>query len=64
MKYYIIRNKALAGAIAFLTKESYYTYNDKYDKTKKIYSFKRTKKFDLAIDEIDKLVKKINKIEN
>ena len=64
MKYYVIRNKALASAIAFITKEPYYTYEDREDNTKKVYSFKRTKKFDLAIDEIDKLVKKINKIDN
>ena len=41
MKYCVIRNKALASAIAFITGEKYYTYEDRDDNTKKVYSFKR-----------------------
>ena len=62
MEYYIIRNKALASAIAFVTKEPYFTYEDRYDNTRKVYSFKRTEKFNYAMGQIDKLVKEISKI--
>ena len=62
MKYCVIRNKALASAIAFLTNERYYTYEDRDNINKKVYSFQRTKKFDYAMSQIDKIAKEIEKM--
>ena len=64
MKYCVIRNKALASAIAFITGEKYYTYEDRDDNTKKVYSFKRTNKFNYAMNKIDELAKEMDKINN
>lgn len=63
-KFCVIRNKALASAIAFVTGEKYYTYEDRDDNTKKVYSFKRTNKFNYAMTKIDELAKEIVEINN
>ena len=55
MKHYTIRNKALALAIAYVTNESFYTYDDGY-------SFIRTKKFNQALNEIQELKNKLKEI--
>ena len=62
MKYCVIRNKALASAIAFLTNERYYTYEDRDDINKKVYSVQRTRKFDYAMSQMDKIAKEIEKM--
>lgn len=54
-KYYTIRNKALATAIAYVTDEKFYTYDDGY-------SFVRTKKFNQALNEIQELKNKLKEI--
>lgn len=64
MEYCVIRNKALACAIAFATNEKYFTYEDKYDKTKKVYSFKRTNRFNYAMNKWNELKNELNNIEN
>lgn len=52
MKYFTVRNSALASAIAFITGCNYYTYNDGY-------SFEANDKTLKAKDEIYKLRKEI-----
>lgn len=47
--YYILNNKALALAISYIIDEDYYTYDNKYEKGKKVYSFKNTDKFQKAL---------------
>ena len=54
-KYYTIRNKALAIAIAYITNEKFYTDDDGY-------SFIRTKKFNQALNEIQELKNKLKEI--
>ncbi|MDQ0149231.1 hypothetical protein ACFO6R_06435 [Eubacterium multiforme] len=60
-KFYIIRNKALALAIAYTTGEEFYTYDDKFEAGNKVYSFKYTDRFKVAFDEICNLRDKLNK---
>lgn len=60
MKYYLIRNKALALAIAYTTGEKFYTYDDKFENNKKVYSFKYTDNFKVAFNEICNLKDKLN----
>ena len=47
--YYILNNKALALAISYIINEDYFTYDNKYEKGKKVYSFKNTDKFQKAL---------------
>ena len=61
-KYYVVKNKALACAIAFVTNEKYFTYDNINDSSKKVYSFRKTKKFDYAMKKINELLKEINNI--
>lgn len=49
-KYFIVRNKAFADALGFITGQEYYTFNDKNNKNKKYYSFIRTDKLLYAWD--------------
>ena len=51
-KVYIIESKALAIAISFIIDEDFYTYDDRYVKDKKIYSFLKTEKFKKALKTI------------
>lgn len=46
MKTYIIENKNLALAISYIISEDFYTFDDRYNEGKKIYSFLKTKKFE------------------
>ena len=48
-KVYIIESKALAIAISFITDEDFFTYNDRFNDGKKIYSFLKTEKFKKAL---------------
>ena len=63
-QYTMVRNKALACAIAFITHENYYTFDDNLNKGKKCYSFKRTKKFLYAMDKIAKLKQECDLMDN
>lgn len=60
-KYYIISNKALALAIAYTTGEKFYTYDDKFNEGKKIYSFINSDKFKEAYQIINDLKKKLDR---
>lgn len=44
-KYYVLDNKYMADAISYLLGRRYYIFNDKYNKDKKIYSFKDDMRF-------------------
>lgn len=44
-KYYVVKNKNLAITISYLLNTPFYTYDDLYEKGKKIYSFEDTVKF-------------------
>lgn len=57
-EYYVIRNKALANMLGFLLKEDYYTFDDKFDKNKKIYTFKNTEKLKECLDDVNVLINK------
>lgn len=61
---YIVKSLFLAHSIRFLTKEKYETYDDYVDKGRCIYVFKRTKKFERAMDIINAALKEIREIEN
>lgn len=54
-KVYIIESKALAIAISFVIDEDFYTYDDRYVKGKKLYSFLKTEKFKKAFKTIIEL---------
>lgn len=58
--YYIIENKGLAIAISYLISEDFYTFNDKFCKDRKLYSFIKTDKFKKALDILPKLRKEFN----
>lgn len=47
--YYIINNQNLANALTYLTGVIPFRYDDKYNKGKKIYSFKITEEFKKAL---------------
>ena len=57
--YYILNNKALALAISYIIHEDYYTYDDKFNEGRKVYSFKNTEKFKKALDSIIDLRKEL-----
>lgn len=59
-KYYIVENKALATAIAFISGQTYYTFDDRYCKDRKLYSFLKTKKFEDILTTIINLKKQYN----
>lgn len=59
-KVYIIENKALAIAISYIISEDFYTYDDKYNDGKKIYSFLKTEKFQKALPILTNLRKEFN----
>ena len=44
-KYYVMTNKFMADAISYILGESYYIFNDRFNKGKKVYSFKDDTKF-------------------
>jgi hypothetical protein len=58
--FYIIKDKGLAIAISYITNEDFYTYDDRYIKDKKVYSFKYTKKFKKALEILPELRKDLN----
>lgn len=45
-KTYIVENKNLALAISYIINENFYTFDDRYNEGKKIYSFLKTEKFE------------------
>lgn len=54
-RYYFVSSIDLARAIVFITGEHYYILDDREDKTKKIYSFKNSRKLQEVIEIIIKL---------
>lgn len=61
-EYYYIKSKTLASALAYMTGQTYYILDDKYDSNKKKYSFKDTQKFRNALHLINEF--KYNNIDN
>jgi hypothetical protein len=59
-EYYIIKDQGLAKAISYITNEDFYTYDDRYYKDKKVYSFKYTDKFKKALELLPTLRKEFN----
>ena len=57
--FYIIKNKSLAIAVSYAIGEDFYTYDDRFNKGKKVYSFKNTEKFKKALDSIIDLRKEL-----
>lgn len=51
----VIRSKNLAVTVSYISHEDFYTYEDKFEKGKKVYSFKNTDKFQKALDLVLKL---------
>lgn len=49
-KYYWITDKYLADCIKYISHENYFTYDDRYNKGEKIYSFKNTFKVKKALE--------------
>lgn len=45
IKYKTIKNKNLAITLAYMTGQEFLTYNNRYDNTKKVYSFENTNRF-------------------
>lgn len=60
INYYIIKDKGLATAISYIINEDFYTYDDRYIKDKKVYSFKYTEKFKKALEILPELRKDLN----
>lgn len=58
--YYILNNKALALAISYIINEDYYTYDNKFEEGKKVYSFKNTDNFKKALTILTNLRKEFN----
>lgn len=56
-KYYIISNKALAITISYIIGEDFYTFDDRFNEYKKVYSFNNTFKFKQALTKINELKK-------
>ena len=56
---YIIRNRNLAGAISFLSKENFKLLEDN-EGDGKVYGFEETDKLHTILDELTKLRNKIN----
>ena len=44
-KYYIMKNKNMAITISFLLNKPFYTFDDRFEKGKKVYSFEDNEKF-------------------
>lgn len=59
-KVYIIESKALAIAISYVIGEDFYTYDDRFNKGKKIYSFLKTEKFKKALKIVLDLKEELN----
>jgi hypothetical protein len=59
-KVYIIENKALAMAISYIIQEDFFTYDDRYNEGKKIYSFLKTEKFQKVLPILTNLRKEFN----
>lgn len=50
-EYYFIKdNKAMAMGLAYMLNENFFIFDDRFDKDKKVYSFKNTNKFKVALD--------------
>lgn len=58
-KYIVIKNKNLAIALSYLTSQEFYTYDNVYDNTKKVYSFENTELFNDAIKLVNDFKKNI-----
>lgn len=48
IKFKTIKNKNLAITLAYMTGQDFFTYDNRYDDTKKVYSFENTPKFQQA----------------
>lgn len=59
-EFYIINSKSLATVINYLTGEKYFTYDDKLNEGKKIYSFRNTEEFKKALTKIKEFKKEFN----
>ncbi|EPB8168461.1 hypothetical protein [Clostridium perfringens] len=44
-KYYVMKNKNMAIAVSFLLGKPFYTFDDRFNKGKKVYSFEDNDKF-------------------
>lgn len=58
--YYVVKSLDLAKAILFVTGEIYYIYDDREDRTKKIYSFKKSDRLLKAIELIFKVKEELS----
>ena len=61
-KYFVVRNKAFADALGFITGQRYYVFNCKGDDNKKCYSFVRTNKLIYAWNEFLKIREEVKNI--
>ncbi|MBP1889786.1 hypothetical protein J2Z53_001369 [Clostridium moniliforme] len=44
-KYYVLKNKNMAITISFLLNKPFYTFDDRFNEGKKVYSFEDDDKF-------------------
>lgn len=44
-KYYVIKNKNLAITVSYLLNKSFFTFDDRFNLGKKVYSFEDTQQF-------------------
>jgi hypothetical protein len=51
-EFYILTNKSLAIAVSYAIGKDYYTYDDRYNEGKKVYSFRNTEEFQKALKTI------------
>jgi hypothetical protein len=56
-KTYIVKNKNLALAISYIINQDFYTYDDRFNEGKKVYSFIKTKKFEDVLTLVTNLKK-------
>lgn len=48
IKFKTIKNKNLAITLAYMTGQDFFTYDNRYDNTKKVYCFENTENFQRA----------------
>jgi len=58
-EFYVLNNKSLAIAVSYAIGKDYYTYDDRYNEGKKVYSFRNTKEFQRALKTIMELRKEL-----
>lgn len=54
-KYYIMKNKNMAITISFLLNKPFFTFDDRFEEGKKVYSFEDNDKFREILTLVSKL---------